>query len=434
MSSIPTPYAAVVALDWADRRHAWALATQAAETPQSGWLLNTPEAIHQFATQLALDYPHGLVAVVLEQRRGPLVAQLAKYPHLRLCPVHPASLATYRKTFRPSGAKDDPTDTLALLDLFFHHPDLCPPLQPDSLPTRTLQFLVEDRRKLVHDRTRLLNRLTSQLKLCFPQILTWFADLNTTLVAHLLTRWPTLPDLQRARPTTLRHFFLAHHVYDEHLIEQRLAAIAAAVPATRDEAILRASRLLVQQLLALLAQLRRAIGDYDREIKQLAETHPDYPIMRSFPGAGDALAPRLIAALGTDRARFPSAQSLQNYTGISPVVERSGRQCWTHYRHACPQFIRQTMHEWATHSIPRCQWAHDFYNRQRARGKSGNIAIRALAFKWLRILYRCWQNHTPYDDALYQQALAKRQPPPATPPKPTWTSVAGFFKISADYS
>ncbi len=53
-------------------------------------------------------------------------------------PLRPRPL---RKTFRPSGAKDDPTDATALLDLFFRHPELCPPLKPDTVETRTLQFL-----------------------------------------------------------------------------------------------------------------------------------------------------------------------------------------------------------------------------------------------------------------------------------------------------
>ena len=427
-------YAAVVALDWANRQHAWAMSTSASSHPQSGWLDNTPEAIDHWAAGLAQAYPGRSIAVVLEQSRGPVAAQLAKYVHLVLCPVHPSSLALYRKTFRPSGAKDDPSDATALLDLFFRHPELCPPLKPDTVETRTLQFLVEDRRKFVDEQSRLINRLTDQLKRFYPQVLTWFDDIATPLVADLLTRWPTLSDLKRARPSTLRRFFYTHRVHDEDLVEKRLAAIAAAVPAVSDQAVLRAGVCTVRHLLAMLEQLRQSIADYNHQIADLAKAHPDYEIMRSFPGAGDALAPRLIAALGTDRSRFATAQALQNYTGISPVVERSGRQCWIHYRHACPRFVRQTIHEWALHSIPYCQWARDYYQQQRARGKSTHVAVRALAYKWLRILYRCWQSHTPYSDAHYQQALAKRRPATAPAVQIQWQSVAGFFKLTPDYS
>lgn len=434
-SQLPeTAYAAVAALDWANRQHAWAMSTSASSRPQTGWLDNTPEAIDQWAAGLAQAYPGGSIAVVLEQSRGPVTAQLAKYAHLVLCPVHPSSLALYRKTFRPSGAKDDPSDAAALLDLFFRHPELCPPLNPDSVQTRTLQFLVEDRRKLVDEQSRLINRLTDQLKRFYPQILTWFDDIATPLVADLLTRWPTLRDLKHARPSTLRRFFYTHHVHDQDLVEKRVATIAQAVPAVKDEAVLFAAVCSVRHLLALLRQLHASITDYEHHIAQLAKSHPDYEIMRSLPGAGDALAPRLIAALGTDRARFPTAQALQNYTGISPVVERSGRQFWTHYRHACPRFVRQTIHEWALHSIPYCQWARDYYQQQRARGKSTHVAVRALAYKWLRILFRCWQSHMPYSDARYQQALSKRRAAIAPDVQIQWKSVAGFFKLTADYS
>ena len=68
---------------------------------------------------------------------------------------------------------------------------------------------MEQRRRLLDDRTR-INRLTAQLKCYFPQVLDWF-DLCTLLVCDLLTRWPTLARLQKARPTTLLKFFHAHH-------------------------------------------------------------------------------------------------------------------------------------------------------------------------------------------------------------------------------
>jgi hypothetical protein len=275
-SQLPeTAYAAVVALDWANRQHAWAMSQSPSSRPETGWLDNTPESIDQWAAALAQAHPGAPIAVVVEQSRGPVAAQLAKYAHLVLCPVHPSSLALYRKTFRPSGAKDDPTDATALLDLFFRHPELCPPLKPDTVETRTLQFLVEDRRKLVDEQSRLINRLTDQLKRFYPQILTWFDDIATPLVAALLTRWPTLPDLKRARPSTLRRFFYTHRVFDEDLVEKRLAAIAAAVPAVNDEAVLRAGVCAVSHLLAMLGQLRESIAGYNRQIADLAKAHPD---------------------------------------------------------------------------------------------------------------------------------------------------------------
>lgn len=107
--------------------------------------------------------------------------------------------------------KDDPTDADYLLDLLQHHRERLRVWRPDDEQTRTLRFLVEHRRRLINDRTRLSNRLTALLKGYFPQILDWFEDIRTLLVCDFLERWPNLAALRRARPTTLNKFFRSHH-------------------------------------------------------------------------------------------------------------------------------------------------------------------------------------------------------------------------------
>jgi hypothetical protein len=51
-----------------------------------------------------------------------------------------------------------------------------------------VQHLVEGRRKLVNEKTRQSNRLTAQLKLYFPQVLTWFDRIDSPLVGEMLKR------------------------------------------------------------------------------------------------------------------------------------------------------------------------------------------------------------------------------------------------------
>jgi hypothetical protein len=86
---------------------------------------------------------------------------------------------------------------------------------------------------------------------------------------------------------------------------------------------------------------------------------------------------------------------------VAPVLERSGNKCWIHWRLACPTFLRQTFVEWAGSTVPRSFWAGAYYQRQRAKGCSHQAALRALAYKWIRIVYRCWQVRTPYDESVY---------------------------------
>jgi transposase len=241
--------------------------------------------------------------------------------------------------------------------------------------------------------------------------LLWFSDPTTSLVGELLLRWPTLPELQKAKPATLEKFFRQHNCRNQPQIEQRIEQIRQAIPATQDEAVIRSSQGMVRVYVEQIAGLRRAISELEKEIAQLARQQPDWEIFDSLPGAGEALAPRLMAALGLRRERFASVQDLQCFSGIAPVKEASGNSQWVHMRWACPKFLRQTFHEWAACSIPFCDWAKAYYERQRSKHKSHHTAVRALAFKWIRILYRCWKDHRPYQEQVYLASLAKRSLP-----------------------
>lgn len=405
----PIPeFAAYVGIDWADQKHDWACRGSGGGPIRTGQFAHTPEAIHDWVAQLREIFGDRPVAVALEQSRGPLLFQLMKFPNLVLYPIHPTTLANYRQSWRPSGAKSDPSDTGLVLDLLMRHPDKLRPLSPDTEATRTLQFLVEDRRKWVDTRTDFGNRLTASLKLYYPQVLVWFDDVTAPIVLDWLERWPTLEKLQKARPATIEKFLCDHGRRDAEKIQSQLEQIRNARPAVTDSAVIDSCLVNVEALVGQLTSLRKSIAGYDRQIEDTLRSHPDFPIVDSFPGAGPAMAPRLIAVLGTQRDRFDSAGALQCYSGIAPVTSQSGRQHWVHWRWACPKFVRQTFHEWAQHSMKACEWAHIFYQDKRKAGKSHHAAIRALAFKWLRILYRCWKDRVPYDEARYLRSMRDR--------------------------
>jgi transposase len=430
---MPTEFAAWVAIDWADQKHAWALEIPGSSKRESGSLDHTPEAVEVWAMELRRRFGGQRVAVALEQSRGPLVFMLTKYEHLVIFPVHPTVLVNYRKSFRPSGAKDDPSDADLLLDILRLHRDKLRRLDPDTAETRTLQFLVEERRKLVQEKTRYSNRLTAHLKMYFPQALLWFEEIGSNIAAEFLECWPSLEKLQRAKPATIKRFFIDHHSRDPERLAERLEQIRQAVPATTDSAVAQSSSTALVVWAGLLKQVLAALAIYDQKIGELARAHPDYALLKSFPGAGPALAPRLIAALGSQRERYRSAEEIQCSSGIAPVVARSGKQRWVHWRWACPKFLRQTFHEWALHSMARSEWAREYYHRQLAKGKRSNTVIRSLAFKWIRILFRCWKDRKPYDEATYQRALVARRPNQARTGQPVelqWKTVAGFWKIS----
>jgi transposase len=253
--------------------------------------------------------------------------------------------------------------------------------------------------------------LTNALKNYFPQPLEWFEDTDTVLFCDFLTRWPTLKQLKRARRSVLEAFFYQHNVRRHAVIEKRIAAIRSALPLTADPAILEPQSLLVAALVAQLRCVLDAIERFNAAIAATTARLPDYAIFSSFPGAGPTFAPRLLAAFGEDRDRYQRCEELQKYSGIAPVTERSGQKSWVHWRYRAPTFLRQTFVEWAGETIPRSFWAKAYYEQQRAKGLSRQAALRSLAFKWLRILFRCWQQRKPYDEAAYLLALQRSGSP-----------------------
>ena len=402
-------FAALVAIDWADKKHYWSLS--AGGKLERGALDNTPEAVEAWMVGLHQRFGGRPVAVALEQRKGALIVMLGKYQHIYLYPVHPATLAKYREAWFPSRSKDDIKDADLLCEILTQHRDRLRRLDPDTSEMRQLQACVENRRKLVDERTALSNKLKDTLKIYYPQIPRWHDHLTTQLVGDLLAKWPTLEDLQKARPATLEKFLHDHRFGDEEKIQTRLAEIRDAIPATTDPAVIQPAKPMVAVWIAQIKILRAAIRDLEKVIRDLACAQPDWGLFDSLPGAGEAMAPRLMAALGTQRNRFQSADDLQCFAGIAPVKEASGNSVVIHFRWACPKFVRQTFHEWAACSLAECDWAKALYDQLKARGKSHHMAIRAVAFKWMRILYRCWKDRQPYQEEVYLASRAKRSLP-----------------------
>ncbi len=409
--SLPlTPiYAAFIGLDWGDQKHALSLCVAGSKVIEQSSLEQTPEALAQWANALRTRFPEGQIAIALEQSRGALLGGLLQYEHLVAYPVNPKTLARFREALHPSRAKDDPVDADLLLDLLVKHRDHLRPWQPDTVATRQLALLSEQRRHFVDQRTALTNELLSHLKAIFPQAPELVgADLASPLATDFLRKWPTLQTVQSVKPAVMRKFYYGHNSRAEELIGRRLQLLQEAVPLTKDVALLAAHSLAIQTLAAQLATLRTFIDQHEEQIQQLFAAHPDAPLFDSLPGAGPALAPRLLVALGTDRNRFPDALSLSCYSGIAPVVEKSGKtQYWVHLRWQCPKFLRQTWHEFAKCSLKSSLWARACYDELRKR-MGHHEAIRKLAYKWQRIVWRLWQERQPYDEARYLRSLQKK--------------------------
>ena len=401
-----------VGLDWAEDQHEIRLQAAGSREVERYQVRQDPEELHEWVRQLRARFGGRPVVIALEQKRGGLMAALMCYDFLHLYPVNPRMVSSYREAFSPSGKKDDAGDAGLLLELVYGHRDRLRCWRPEATQTRQLGLLVEGRRQWVEQRKRLMQQLGQVLKSYYPQPWQWFADLDGPLALEFLSRWPTLEQARKVRIDVLRRCFARHRVRcAETKVQALLEQIRASYPLTQDEALIQAGSLkllaLVEQLKVLLAAIKR----YDKHIVKLFAQHEDAALFASFSGAGPALAPRLLVAFGSDRSRFEDAEEIQKWSGIAPVTRNSGRSSQVVWRRGCPKFVRQTFHEFAACSIPQSPWAHAYYLQQRQRGLKHHAAVRSLAYKWIRILFRCWIDRVHYDEELYCQSLKRSNSP-----------------------
>lgn len=405
-----TSFAALVGLDWGDSQHALAIRDCSSGKTESLTLEHSVENVHAWLKKLEERFGSKPIAIALETSKGPLIHMFMGVPWLTVFPIHPATSARLRLAFNPSGAKDDVPDAHVLLDLLSHHRPKLRPLFSDDAQTRRLGSLCELRRNSVDQRTCFSNQLSSTLKGYFPQALALVGEnLCSPMALEFLKRWPDLITLKACRESTLKAFYYKHNVRSSEAVEGRLQLLRQARALTTDEAIILAATRQVARLIRLLAEIQKHIAADEKLIRESFKQHPDAELFRDLPGAGPVLAPRLLVAFGTDRARYESAADLQRYSGVAPVKEKSGGRVWIHWRWNASWFLRQTFVEWACQTARFCPWSKAYYEQQKKRGKSHWAIMRSLAFIWIRILWKCWQTRTPYNESRYLDALRKHQ-------------------------
>lgn len=409
-------FKATLGLDWADRKHDIWIRPADGGKPAHRRVEHSAEALHEWVAELRARFPEGRVALGIETSRGPVISALLAYDFIVIFPINPKAMKSYRDSFGVSGAKSDDADARLIEEYVRLHGEKLKALQPDDTLTRQIGGWSEVRRHLVEDRKALINQAQARLKTYYPLALELLrGQFNTLMAAEFLTLWPDLASLQAADQEKVRSFFYKHNSRSKKKMEERLLAIKDARALTQDAAIIEPGRDLVRALAGLLKSLHKSVQQLEEKIKRAMDEHPDAPIFRSFPGAGPNLAPRLLAAFGTQRDRFQSAEEVAQLYGIAPVVIESGHSRVTRFRRRCPKFGRQTFHENAVCAVKstKCQeWAPLYYKACRARHEDQHHhACRSLAYKLIRIYFACWKNRTEYRQQTYLQALEKSGSP-----------------------
>jgi len=402
-----------VGIDWAEEFHLVALGRPAEGVIEVVRVDHRPQAVSALAERIArLEPDPAEVRVVIETRHGLLVEALVEAGYTVL-PVNPELVSRRRG---PARKKDDAEDArICCLLALDRHAGL-KQLIPHGELAGELRSIARDDERACRDERRLLNRLRADLLAVFPAALTIAGeDLGAPRVLRLLERWPTEQALAAASREEIIDFARAQRTgYLQRfadLVQRALAEDHFTAPPHLVRAKADTIRLLARQLLLLDAQ-RKA---WEKQMGQLlvgnpsgpdqdqpGQTFPGGEIYLSFPGLGRRLAARIAGEIGEHIEQFTTPNSLQCYAGSAPVTRRSGkRDLVVAHRLACNRYLADAVHKWAFASLRRSAWAKEFYDSQRARGKSHHAALRALSNRWLEILWHCLTHHVPYDEATH---------------------------------
>jgi transposase len=147
----------------------------------------------------------------------------------------------------------------------------------------------------------------------------------------------------------------------------------------------------------VLVSLRAQIDELETRIKELLDAHSDAAIFQSLPRAGTVRAATLLAEIGDCRGRFPDPESLACLAGVAPSTRASGKHFAVTFRWACDKKLRDAICDFAGDTRRANAWADHRYQELRASGKRHPHAERILARTWCHIIWRCWQDHTPYN-------------------------------------
>jgi transposase len=402
-----TPIAAWIGWDWADQHHDLFLESADGKTERIR-LPHRPEKLHAWFKDLGQRFQQRPVVLCMEACLSALLSILLEYPFLRLYLVNPKCLTRFRQAMRPSGSKSDDLDCQLACQLAKSHAALLNQFVAQDPVTQELAQWVSYRRDLVNERAAVANKLTATLKLYYPLALELLQnDTTTELAADFILKYPTLAAVQEAPLHRVRQFFLGHSCRLTEGLEKRLAQIAPSAPVSTQAHWNNPHSFMACALADQLKALGDRIDQIEERIAVVAALHPNAPLAKSVPGAGPALEPRLMAALGTRPESLPSAEALAVRSGVAPRRIQSGNTCLIQRRWAKPQFEHQTWIEFAQHSTLRCAWAKEFLEVKIKSGKTYYTAVRALAYKWMRIIHACWEKGEVYDEAKYLKALAR---------------------------
>jgi transposase len=389
-----SPTRVCAGIDWAKDDHAICIVGDEGEALARFSVAHDAAGLKMMITRLRKA---GVADVGIERPDGPVVDALLAAGLIVLV-IAPAQIKSLRSRYGSAGNKDDRFDAYVLADVVRTDRRRLRPLHRDSAQTTALRTTVRARRELVAHRVAVANQLRAHLQIVFPAAAMLFADIDSEISLRFLERFTTQTAADWLSPLRLARW-LSTVSYSGRTEPAVLHARITAAPRGVTGAIAETYAASTRAYLALLRTLTAQITLLAGQIGDQLEAHPDAPIITSLPRSGTVRAARMLAEIGDARGRFPTPQALSCLAGVAPATRQSGKTKTVGFRFGADKNLRDALCDFAADSRRANPWAADLYNQARARGHDHPHAVRILARAWTHIIWRCWQDHVPYDPA-----------------------------------
>jgi transposase len=381
-------------IDWASKTHLVCIVDQDGAIRARFEITNTGKTFTGLVKRLT---KLAVTGVAIERCDGPLVEALLD-AGLRVVVITPRQVKGLRSRYTGSGAKSDAADAYLLADVLRTDGHRLAALTQDSDATQVLRALSRTRKQLVESRVGLTNQLRALLERVFPAAVDLFARLDSDVAIAFLRRYPTQHAAARLTQARFAAFLRRISYCGRKPVEDLFARIHDAPPAGLTPAEADGHAICVLALLRAIETTRREERDLEAEIIERLDAHADAHIFTGLPKAGHGVrAATLLAEIGDVRSRFPDEESLAALAGVAPVTRASGKMTSVGFRWACDKKLRNALIDFADDSRHASPWAKHVYDEAIARGKRHPHAVRILARAWTRVIWRCWQDHMPYN-------------------------------------
>ena len=334
-------------------------------------------------------------------------SQLVDFLIQRGCTVmltNPNAISSYRESRKPSHVKTDPDDARLIADYVREHHESLRRIQIPEENMRELSLLLEDRDRLVQQKVRFSNQLTSTLKEYFPQALDAFGSIDSKCAIKFLKRVDTFAQVKALSEKELEQLLKECGIYRKDSKEKFHQAMNKSVYHI-SQAVVKTKVRLKNVIITHLDLLTQQIQEYETQVQSLMDDSPDGHIFRSLPGADYILGAKLLVLYST--RDFTNASEAQQLFGAAPYTAMSGQSRFVGFRRGANKLGRNTFQQFARCSIKPSLWANKQYVKRRNQGKSSHHAFRCLANTWVKITFAMWRNKTTYDEAKHLAAITK---------------------------